>query len=38
LGDNKFLAKLASDLDKPVALLWGVGAAMQRLLPPTRLP
>jgi DNA polymerase-4 len=51
LSDNKFLAKIASDLDKPrgfavlsrreapafladkpVALLWGVGAAMQRRL------
>jgi DNA polymerase-4 len=51
LSDNKFLAKLASDLDKPrgfavlsrseapafladkpVSLLWGVGAAMQRRL------
>jgi DNA polymerase-4 len=51
LSDNKFLAKLASDLDKPrgfaviarseapafladkpVELLWGVGAAMQRRL------
>jgi DNA polymerase-4 len=51
LSDNKFLAKLASDLDKPrgfaalaraeaagfladkpVAMLWGVGAAMQRRL------
>ncbi len=51
LSDSKFLAKLASDLDKPrgfavlsrseapafladkpVALLWGVGAAMQRRL------
>jgi DNA polymerase-4 len=51
LSDNKFLAKIASDLDKPrgfavlsrneapafladkpVSLLWGVGAAMQRRL------
>ena len=50
LSDNKFLARLASDLDKrgfavlscgeaadflahkPVARLWGVGAAMQRCL------
>ncbi|HEV2303045.1 MAG TPA: DNA polymerase IV [Stellaceae bacterium] len=51
LSDNKFLAKIASDLDKPrgfavlaksgaaafladkqVAILWGVGAAMQRRL------
>jgi DNA polymerase-4 len=51
LSDNKFLAKIASDLDKPrgfavlsrdqaplfladkpVTLLWGVGAAMQRRL------
>jgi DNA polymerase-4 len=51
LSDNKFLAKIASDLDKPrgfavlsrseapaflagkpVALLWGVGIAMQRRL------
>jgi len=51
LSDNKFLAKIASDLDKPrgfavlsrseaaaflagkpVALLWGVGTAMQRRL------
>jgi DNA polymerase IV len=51
LSDNKFIAKLASDLDKPrgfavlsrseaaafvadkpVVLLWGVGAAMQRRL------
>jgi DNA polymerase IV len=51
LSDNKFLAKIASDLDKPrgfailssreapalladkpVSLLWGVGAAMQRQL------
>jgi len=51
LSDNKFLAKLASDLDKPrgfavlsrseataflankpVSLLWGIGAAMQQRL------
>lgn len=51
LSDNKFLAKIASDLDKPrgfavlsrgaapafladkpVSLLWGVGAALQRRL------
>jgi len=51
LSDNKFLAKIASDLDKPrgfaivsrgeaaafladkpVSLLWGVGAALQRQL------